>query len=58
MTILDRHNHAYQNCLGTRLDADFFLYRALWEEIGPVRATLIFWCVRLFGDGLWRRARR
>ena len=46
--IFDRHTAAYKAGYISRLDADFWLYRTLWVELGPLRATFVFWSVRLW----------
>ena len=60
MNTLERHAQAYENATVPRLDADFWLYRTLWAERGPIRATVAFWTVRWFGGWMYggRRARR
>lgn len=53
MNTIERHTQAYESMTIPRLDADFWLYRTLWVELGPIRATLIFWCVRIWGGWMY-----
>ncbi len=53
MNAFDQHDIAYATKCLPRLDADFNLYRDLWVELGPIRATLNFWAVRIFGGWMY-----
>lgn len=57
MNTIERHTLAYESKTIQRLDADFWLYRTLWVEIGPLRATWVFWCVRVWGGWMYGKRR-
>jgi hypothetical protein len=57
MNTVERHTQAYEDKTIPRLDADFWLYRTLWVELGPIRSTLVFWSVRVWGGWMYGKRR-
>lgn len=48
-----RHKEAYTNRYGDRLAADFLLYQQAWRLIGGLRASIMFFSLRIFGSTYW-----